>query len=91
MNYLICYDITEPRRLRKTAKALEKMGIRVQYSFFELDVSPKGLEKILSDLKKIINIKEDKLYVYPICADCKRKVLIEGTGSMLKLETFIIL
>jgi len=91
MNYLICYDITSPRRLRKTAKTLERFGIRVQYSFFELDVSAEKLEHILEALKKIIHVKEDKLYVYPICSDCKKKVKIEGSGKMLKLEPYIVL
>lgn len=91
MNYLICYDIANPRRLRKAAKILEKMGIRVQYSFFELDISDEMLEHLIYMLKREIDINEDKLYVYPICSSCKKNVTIDGTGTMLKLETFKIL
>ncbi|HQJ72871.1 MAG TPA: CRISPR-associated endonuclease Cas2 [Spirochaetota bacterium] len=91
MNYLVCYDIADPRRLRKTAKTLEKSGIRVQYSFFELDVSADRLETLLGDLKKVIKPSEDKLFVYPICAECKKRAVIDGTGALLRLETFRIL
>ena len=62
---LIVYDITEPKRLRKVARLLEKYGIRVQNSTFE--VNRKVYEEILEKLKKIINEEEnDKLFIFKI-------------------------
>ncbi len=91
MTYLVCYDICNPKRLVKTAKLLEKFGIRVQYSFFELDISDDMLEKLLCGVKMIINPKEDKFYLYPICTGCRDNAIIDGSGKLLKMETFIIL
>ncbi len=91
MNYLACYDITDPRRLKKTAGILEKYGIRVQYSFFEMNITHAMLEALINDIKEVINIKEDKFYLYPICDDCKSRVKIDGSGEMLSLQSFIIL
>ncbi len=62
---LVVYDITSPSRLRKVSKILEKYGIRVQNSTFELDREHQG--EILVKLKKIINEEEnDKLFVFRI-------------------------
>ncbi len=91
MNYLICYDITDPRRLKRTAKILESYGIRVQYSFFELSISSEKLEILISAIKQEIDLEQDKLYLYPICDGCKKRIQIEGTGEMLSLENYIIL
>lgn len=91
MNYLVCYDIADPKRLRLIAKNLEKYGIRVQYSFFEVDASQKMLDALLDNIKTVMDFKEDKLYVYPICSVCKERVIIEGEGALLKLTPYIIL
>ncbi len=91
MNYLVCYDIADNRRLSKIAKVLEKYGHRVQYSFFEVDTSDSMLETILDDIKELMEMKEDKLYVYPICTVCKEHVQTEGDREMLDLLPYIIL
>ncbi len=36
MKFVFCYDITDKKVLTKVAKKLEKHGVRVQYSIFEL-------------------------------------------------------
>ena len=35
-DYLVCYDIADPKRLSKLARALEKRAYRIQYSIFLL-------------------------------------------------------
>ncbi|MGB4269623.1 MAG: CRISPR-associated endonuclease Cas2 [Spirochaetota bacterium] len=91
MKYLICYDICNPKRLTRVAKQLERMGIRVQYSFFNVELDDEMLDKLLQILMNLIDTKEDKIYVYPICTDCRKKVIIDGTGALLDLNTYIIL
>ncbi len=91
MRYLICYDICHPKRLKKVAKCLEQMGIRVQYSFFNAELDDEMLEKLIKLLMNIMEPTEDKLYVYPICSGCRKKVIIDGTGELLSLDTYMIL
>ena len=64
--FLIAYDISDPKRLRKSAKFLESHGIRVQYSAFELHLDRKEITPIIDKLRKIIDEEKDRLYVYPI-------------------------
>jgi CRISPR-associated protein Cas2 len=35
LRYLVSYDISDPKRLRKVARSLEGFGVRLQYSVFE--------------------------------------------------------
>lgn len=91
MRYLICYDICNPKRLSRVAKNMEKMGIRVQYSFFNVEMNEEMLDSLIKNLMTIIDPAQDKIYVYPICSECRKKVIIDGTGHMLSLDTFLIL
>lgn len=91
MFYLICYDIRNPKRLRRTAKKLENYGIRVQKSFFQCEMSSAMLDELVKDIKGVINLKVDYFFIYPICEKCAKKVVIDGKGSTMDLEDFLIL
>ena len=41
--WLICYDVRDPKRLRKTAKHMEGYGERMQYSVFRCWLTPRQL------------------------------------------------
>ncbi|MGC8764844.1 MAG: CRISPR-associated endonuclease Cas2 [Brevinematia bacterium] len=88
---MVCYDVSNPNRLRRVAKTLEKYGLRVQKSFFQLETSYEILERIVNDLLNIIKLKEDYLFIYPLCEFCSRKALMQGKGKLIKLEAFEIL
>ncbi len=66
-NYLICYDISDEKRLAKVAKYLEKVAFRIQYSIYYLQ-SPNAQEflEIQEELKLRINEKEDDVKIYTI-------------------------
>ena len=51
--YLVCYDIADDKRLRRTFKVCRGFGDHLQYSVFECDLNPSEkieLEQILNDL-----------------------------------------
>jgi len=63
---LVAYDIADEKRLSKVARYLEKIGVRVQKSIFELDMSLKEASKIFNELKELIEIEEDMVFMYSI-------------------------
>ncbi len=91
MIYMICYDITNAKRLGKTAKILKNYGIRIQKSFFQCEISKDMLDKLSKDILSVIDVSKDKLYIYPLCNSCLKNVKFDGTGEMAKIETFEIL
>jgi len=66
-DYLICYDISDNKRLRKVAKFLEKECIRVQYSIFiAKNITKEQIYVIADSLNELIKPKEDDVRIYKI-------------------------
>ena len=91
MIYMVCYDITKPKRLGKTAKILEGYGLRIQKSFFQCDMDEARMNTMRLKILSVINTKQDYFFIYPLCEDCSRKAIQEGTGSLIRLECYEIL
>ncbi|RYZ15145.1 MAG: CRISPR-associated endonuclease Cas2 [Myxococcaceae bacterium] len=69
MDVLVCYDVetvspTGAARLRKMAKACSAYGQRVQYSVFELNVTPALLEKFIQRAVSVMDERTDSLRIY---------------------------
>lgn len=80
--YLLTYDIADPKRLAKVAKAMEAIGERVQDSVFEAYLSPAELEKVVKKVERLMELKEDSLRVYALCAACRERVRTVGVGRV---------
>jgi len=63
--YLICYDITNQKRLLKIRKLLFPIAIGGQKSALVVLLSKKELNKIIKKIKKLIK-KEDKINIIEI-------------------------
>ena len=91
MTYLFCYDITSPKRLRKTAKALEDFGIRIQKSIFQCEMKKEHQEQLTKRINSIINKRKDSFFIYPLCEDCSKRAIKDGNGKLIILENYQIL
>ncbi len=71
--FLICYDIADPRRLGRIHRTLKKAGMPVQYSVFSVVCSKKRIKKLLARLEKLMDQREDDLrcYALPAQVECK--------------------
>ncbi len=66
-DYLICYDISDKKRLSKIAKIVEKKAFRIQRSIYLFDnATKKELYDLLDEVLEILNKKQDDLRVYII-------------------------
>lgn len=59
--YLIAYDISEPKRLRRVIKVMEAYGERLQYSVFLCDLSRQELVAWKRDIMAIIARDQDSI------------------------------
>ncbi len=64
--YLICYDIADPRRLGRVHRFLTTCAVALQYSVFSAILRRKELEYILANLEERIDVREDDVRVYPL-------------------------
>ncbi len=63
---LITYDIADTKRLQKISRLLGKYGLRAQNSTFELDISETDLKLIECKIEDIMDLNEDKVFIYRI-------------------------
>lgn len=61
--YLICYDVGEPKRLRRVYKCLQGAGESLQYSVFRCELSPEERQGLIERLWGLMNLREDRLLV----------------------------
>jgi CRISPR-associated protein Cas2 len=59
--YLVCYDISDDKRLRKVFKTCRNYGDHLQYSVFECDLNESEMIRLETELNEIINNAEDQV------------------------------
>ena len=69
-SYLVCYDISDPKRLRRVARACEDYGYRRQLSVFLCRVSATDFVRLRSRLYDLIKLDEDQVLFIPLCGKC---------------------
>ena len=79
---LLCYDIRDPKRLRRVHAHVRKHGIPLQYSVFYLEKSNAEVTLLLRELEGIIDTGVDDIRVYTI----SRYEDIETLGVSLAVE-----
>lgn len=60
-NYIVTYDIRDPKRLRKVFKCCKGYGLHLQYSVFECDLTETERAAMESDLAEVLNLKDDQV------------------------------
>lgn len=70
LSYLVCYDISDPKRLRKVAKICEDFGYRRQLSVFLVRVSATEFVRLRTRLYDAMNLDEDQVLFLPVCGKC---------------------
>lgn len=78
-NYLVCYDIRDPKRLSRVFRHIKQGGVHLQYSVFYCRLTWEGLVKLKAQLRSIINEKEDDVRIYPLPSEIKVKIM--GCGD----------
>lgn len=61
--YLISYDISDPKRLRHVARIMEGFGYRVQLSVFQCPLDDLRLEQLKAEIIPVINSDEDQVLI----------------------------
>jgi CRISPR-associated protein Cas2 len=81
IRYLVSYDISDPKRLRKVARCLEGFGTRLQYSVFECALDDLRLEKLKAEVQELVNHQEDQvLFVSLGPSSSDATLVIEAMG-----------
>ena len=80
--YIVSYDISDPKRLRKVFKAMKGFGEHLQYSVFHCPLTPREKAILISTVHPLINNKEDQVLIIDLGpADGRAKNAIESLGK----------
>jgi CRISPR-associated protein Cas2 len=72
--YIVSYDVSNPKRLRKVFKTLRGWGDHLQLSVFRCELSHREVVELRADLGRIINHDEDQVMFVDVGP-------VEGRGS----------
>ena len=88
-NYLVCYDIAEPKRLAKVYKFIKGQGIHLQYSVFHCSLTWQQLLQLEEKISWLIDEEEDDVRIYPLPSN--GKVIVMGCGDRVPegVEIFV--
>jgi CRISPR-associated protein Cas2 len=67
--YLVCYDISDAKRLRRIHKLLKAYGEPWQYSVFYCTLRAIDRVRLENDAREILNLKEDQLLIVDLGAN----------------------
>ena len=90
-SYLVCYDIADPKRLRKVASICEDFGYRKQYSVFLVRLSATDWIRLRTRLYDAINLSHDQVLCIPICGTCLDKIEALGRPTNPPTATDIVM
>lgn len=65
-DYIVCYDITDPRRLGRIHRAMKKQALPLQRSVFLLQGSELSLRRCLDELELLMDPHDDDIRAYPL-------------------------
>ncbi len=62
-HYLVTYDVSDAKRLRRVFKTMRGFGDHVQYSVFVCELSDRELVMLEDALERVINKREDQVLI----------------------------
>ncbi len=92
--YLVCYDIREPKRLRRVHKTMKGFGEPWQYSVFFCVLRDIDRVRMETAVRDKMNVKEDQALIVDLGADeeeARETVKVLGPGlPRLERGTLVI-
>ena len=61
--YLVCYDVRDPKRLRRVHKLMKAYGEAWQYSVFYCTLKPIDRARLENALREEMNLKQDQVLI----------------------------
>lgn len=81
--YLVCYDICDPKRLRKVHKKMKGYGESLQYSVFCCELNARERVELDADLSELIHHEEDRILIVDLGSAGKDEVdVFEFMGDL---------
>ena len=85
--YIVTYDISDPRRLRRVYRTMRGFGQHLQLSVFQCDLTPTARIQMVAALENAINHGEDQVLLIDLGSTEARPIKqIEALGRPMSLH-----
>ena len=74
--FVVSYDVSDDRARRRFARVLAGHGYRALYSVFDVQVTPRQRDALLTSADELLSVG-DRLLVLPTCPRCRHRSLGE--------------
>lgn len=82
IDYLVAYDISDPRRLARVHRFLKEHAFPVQFSVFIAALDQNEIGAILAGLGRIIDARADDVRAYPLPS--RPETMVIGRGHIFE-------
>lgn len=86
--YLACYDIADPKRLRRVCRLLQGYRVEGQLSAYECWLTPSELRDVKVALTQLIDTEEDRVHLFRL--DPRMSVQCYGQAKHFTGGPFLI-
>lgn len=84
--YIVTYDISDPKRLRKVFKAMKGFGQHLQLSVFRCDLTRMEHFEMIASLQGIIHHGEDQILIIDLGQTEGVQIRVESIGRPVPKE-----
>ena len=92
--YLVCYDIRNPKRLRRVFRIMKGYGEHWQFSIFFCTLKDIDRVHLQSDLEEEMNLKEDQVMIIDMGSnedEARKDIVVLGQSLEMQDERIIVL
>lgn len=92
--YLVCYDIRNPKRLRRIFKIMKGYGEHWQFSVFFCTLKDIDRVRLQSDLESEMNLKEDQVLIIDMGSNedsAREAAVVIGQSLEMQDERIIVI
>lgn len=92
--FIVCYDVREPTRLRRTHTTMLGYGDPLQYSVFLCELSRAERVLMETSLRRVVSLREDSVIVIdlgPARGTGAKRIVRLGTGPIPRPERGIVI
>lgn len=81
--YLVAYDVSDAKRLRRVFRAMNGFGDAVQYSVFLCDLSPSERELLTEKLSQLLHLRDDRALIVDLGLVGSASLALDVLGRQL--------
>ena len=87
-DYLVMYDICDPKRLAKVFKLMKGFGRHLQYSVFQCDLTEADMVRMKMSLAEVVDHREDQVLIFDLGKTSGSQAeLVEAVGRAYERVT----